>query len=71
MKPSAKEYKKGLSKKEAFLISSLAREGKAIFTIDDAKRHIPENTKEIMHSLTRKKWVLYLTFLSILIDIYR
>jgi predicted transcriptional regulator of viral defense system len=58
MKPSAKEYRKGLSKKESFLISSLAREDRPIFTIDDAKRHVPENTKEVMHSLAKKKWVL-------------
>ena len=58
MEPSAKEYRKGLSKKESFLISSLAREDRLIFTIEDAKKHVPENTKEVMHSLARKKWVL-------------
>jgi len=58
MGPSTKEYRKGLSKKESLLISSLAREDRPIFTIEDAKRHIPENTKEVMHCLARKKWVL-------------
>jgi len=58
MKPVTKEYRKGLSKKESFLISSLAREDKTIFTIEDARRYVPENTKEVMHSLARKKWVL-------------
>jgi len=58
MTPSAKEYRQGLSKKESFLISSLAREDKSIFTIDDARKHIPTNTKEVMYSLVRKKWVL-------------
>jgi hypothetical protein len=38
MEPSAKEYRKGLSKKESFLISSLAREDKLIFTIEDTGR---------------------------------
>jgi hypothetical protein len=35
----------------SFPISSLVWVDKAIFTIDDTKRHIPENTKEAMRSM--------------------
>jgi len=38
MELSTKEYKQGLSKRESFLISSLAREDKTIFDIEDTKR---------------------------------
>ncbi len=55
---STKEYKKGLNKRESFLISSLARADKNIFTLADAKRIVKKNTKELMHSLIEKKWVL-------------
>ena len=55
---STKEYKQGLNKTESFLLSSLARADKNIFTLADAKRIIKKNTKELMHSLIEKKWVL-------------
>jgi len=51
MEHSPKEYRKGLSKKESFFISSLAREDRPIFKIEYPKKHIPENTKEAMHSM--------------------
>lgn len=55
MELSTKEYKDGLSKKESFLISSLAREDKTIFDIKDARKIIGENAKKTMHSLIQKK----------------
>jgi len=58
MELSTKEYKQGLSKRESFLISSLAREDKTIFDIEDAKKIIEENAKKTMYSLIQKKWVL-------------
>jgi len=58
MELSTKEYKKGLSKRESFLISSLARQDKTVFSIEDAKRVVKENAKKSMHSLIEKKWVL-------------
>jgi len=51
-------YKSGLSQKESFLISSLAREKKDIFTLDDARKFIPHDTKKTVNSLVKKKWVL-------------
>lgn len=58
MELTTKEYRKGLSKRESFLISSLANKDKSIFNIEDAKKIVKENTKKTMHSLIRKKWVL-------------
>lgn len=55
---STKEYKQGLNKTESFLLSSLARADKNIFALADAKRIVKKNTKELMHSLIGKKWVL-------------
>lgn len=55
---STRKYKQGLSKKESFLISSLARGNKNVFTIEDARGIVKDNTKKIMHSLIQKKWVL-------------
>jgi predicted transcriptional regulator of viral defense system len=55
---STKEYKQGLNKTESFLLSSLARADKNIFSLADAKRIVPKNTKELMHSLIGKQWVL-------------
>lgn len=58
MELSTRTYKQGLSKKESFLISSLARENKNVFTIEDARQIVKDNTKKIMHSLMEKKWLL-------------
>jgi predicted transcriptional regulator of viral defense system len=58
MELTTKEYKQGLSKKESFLISSLASRDKSIFGIEDAKEIVKENAKKTMHSLIQKKWVL-------------
>jgi len=51
-------YKSGLSQKESYLISSLAKEKKDIFTLKDAQKFVPEGTKKIVNSLVKKKWVL-------------
>jgi len=58
MELSTKEYKEGLSKRESFLISSLAREDKTIFNIEDVRKIIKDSAKRTMHSLIQKKWVL-------------
>lgn len=52
------DYKKGLTPRESFLISSLARQDKKIFTINNARAIIEKDTKKIMSSLIKKKWVL-------------
>jgi len=51
MELSTKEYKEGLSKRESFLISFLARKDRTIFHIEDARKIIGENAKKTMHSL--------------------
>jgi len=58
MKEYKEEYKKGLTAKESLLISSLARQDKKIFSIEDARSMIPGDPKKLMSSLIRKKWVL-------------
>lgn len=57
---SDKEFKRGLTWRESLLISSLAREDRKIFSIKDARTVIERNTKKVMSSLIRKKWVLSL-----------
>jgi len=54
------EFKKGLTSRESLLISSLAREDRKIFSIKDARAVIERDTKKVMSSLIRKKWVLSL-----------
>jgi predicted transcriptional regulator of viral defense system len=56
-KPDA-ESKRGLTHREALLISSLAREDKKIFSIEDARILTKNDAKKIMSSLISKKWVL-------------
>lgn len=48
---------KGLTEKESFLLRSLAREDKKIFTIKDAEKFI-KNPKKVIHSLSKKGWIL-------------
>jgi len=57
---STEEYRKGLGNKESFLISSLSRDNKHIFAIDDAKAIIGEDAKNTIYNLTKKKWLLQL-----------
>jgi predicted transcriptional regulator of viral defense system len=54
------EHKQGLTSRESLLLSSLARQDKKIFSIDDARRLAKRDTRKVMSSLMRKKWVLAL-----------
>lgn len=54
------EYRKGLSKRESILISTLSSRDKKIFTIDEAEEILGKDAKKFMSSLIRKKWVLQL-----------
>lgn len=58
MEPTTTEYKRGVTDRESFLISTLARQDKAVFDIEDVRTVIGENAKKVMHSLIQKKWVL-------------
>ncbi len=57
---TTEQYRAGLTNKESFLISSLARSDKKVFTIEDAKAIAGEPVIKMLSSLTRKKWVLRL-----------
>jgi predicted transcriptional regulator of viral defense system len=57
---TTEKYREGLGRKESYLISSLARDNRNIFTVDDAKAIVGEGAKRTMYSLMRKKWVLKL-----------
>jgi predicted transcriptional regulator of viral defense system len=52
------EYKKGLTGRESLLISSLARQDRKIFKIEDARGVTGKGAAKIMSSLIKKKWVL-------------
>jgi len=52
------EHKRGLTPRESFLISALAREDKHIFSIEDVRKLIDNSPKRMMSSLISKKWVL-------------
>lgn len=60
MEPKTGKYRQGLGKKETYLISSLARENKNIFTLEEVRAIIGEGAKKTIHNLVRKKWVLKL-----------
>jgi predicted transcriptional regulator of viral defense system len=51
-------YRLGLSKKETFLLSSMAKVGKGVFTIKEAVDILGKDAKRTMSSLIRKKWIL-------------
>jgi len=57
---TTEKYKQGLGKKESFLISTLARQDKAIFTVDDAKALVGDDAKALLFRLAKKKWILSL-----------
>ncbi len=57
---SEEDYKKGLTSRESFLVSTLAREDKKIFGIEDVRSIIGKDPKRVMSSLLRKKWILSL-----------
>jgi predicted transcriptional regulator of viral defense system len=58
MELSARKYKATLGEKEAFLVRSLAEEGRTIFAIEDASRLVGPGAKAVVHRLAKKKWVL-------------
>jgi predicted transcriptional regulator of viral defense system len=58
MEPTTENYREGLGKKESFLISSLARENRNIFNVDDVKSIVDGAAKKTINSLVRKKWLL-------------
>jgi len=60
MKDSTDEYRKGLSSRESFLLSSLARKDKNIFTTQEATEVLGSDAAGVMYSLIKKKWVLSL-----------
>ncbi len=60
MKEKTDTYRKGLSKKESFLLSELARENTPIFTAKKATKILKEEPYLTLHSLGKKKWILAL-----------
>jgi predicted transcriptional regulator of viral defense system len=58
MKENTGKYRKGLSKKESFLLSKLARANKLIFTVKHARSVLKEDPYLTLHSLKKKKWIL-------------
>ncbi|RMF61042.1 MAG: hypothetical protein D6743_14055 [Calditrichaeota bacterium] len=60
MRTTTEEYRTGLGRKESYLISSLARENKKIFTAEDVKALVGDGAKNVIYNLIRKKWILKL-----------
>ena len=54
------EYRKGLGKKESYLISALARNNRNIFNTDDVKTIVDSAAKRTIYNLVKKKWILKL-----------
>ncbi|MBN1221988.1 MAG: type IV toxin-antitoxin system AbiEi family antitoxin domain-containing protein [Candidatus Aminicenantes bacterium] len=54
------KYRLGLSKRGSLLLSTLAREDKNIFRIDEAKKILKEDPKKVLSYLIQKKWILHL-----------
>jgi predicted transcriptional regulator of viral defense system len=60
---SAQNDRKSLSKTESLLLSSLAEEGKKIFTLSDVTNKLEnsyDNAKVIVNRLVKKKWLVQL-----------
>lgn len=60
---SAQNDRKSLSKAESLLLSSLAEEGKKIFTLSDVTNKLEnsyDNAKVIVNRLVKKKWLVQL-----------
>ncbi len=55
MELMTEQYRGGLGKRESFLISTLAREDKKIFTLEDVKAIIGNVAKRTIYNLVRKK----------------
>jgi len=60
MKEITEEYRKGIGKKETFLLTELAKKDKPIFTAKDATALLKENPYLTLHQLKKKKWILAL-----------
>lgn len=60
MAVTTEQYREGLTNKESFLISSLARSDKKVFTIEDAKAIAGEQAVKMLINLVKKKWILKL-----------
>lgn len=58
MADSTEEYRKGLTNRESFFLSHLARMGKQVFTSAEVRATLPGDAVKVMASLIRKKWVL-------------
>jgi len=54
---TTEQYRRGLTKKESFLISSLARSDKKIFATEDAKAIAGEQANKMLMNLVKKKWI--------------
>jgi predicted transcriptional regulator of viral defense system len=60
MVPTTGSYRQGLTPREAFFLSTLAREGRAIFSMSDARQILGAKTRQTLSLLSKKKWVLRL-----------
>ena len=60
MAPTTESYRQGLTSRESFFLSTLAREGKAIFSMSDARQILGAKTRRMLSRLSHKKWVLRL-----------
>lgn len=52
-----KQYRRTLSDRESKILSSLSFSGKSIFIVKDIEQYVA-NTKNLLDSLARKKWIL-------------
>jgi len=53
-------YRSSLSKRGTFLLSTLARQDKNIFSSKEAEKILKKNPKKVMSDLIENKWVLHL-----------
>jgi len=58
MELKTEKYRSSLTKRESFLLSTLARENRNIFRIKEAEQILKKNTKKVLFYLIQKKWVL-------------
>ena len=54
------KYRSSLSKRGAFLLSTLAGQNKNIFTVDEARKILKESPKKVVSALIENKWILHL-----------
>ena len=58
MRLKKNKYRSSLTKQGSFLLSTLARQDKIIFTTAEARNILKKNPKKIMFNLIESKWVL-------------